>query len=283
MQRRLRRPGAFTLIELLVVISIVVLLIAILLPAVKRARFHARVVICQSQERQICIGSMAYAGDSDGHYLPATHLNNNGNLDWIKMPGDRLGGAPYDTRELLLEYVAHREIFYCPDSDIKSDEIFAAAWGGWDTTRGQIWIAYAIVAGAGIAAPQGTSVGLSLDRPQTRPIGDADWFVDDIYFVHNESEVVQPSAAPFLADAMRSDSRRQFGDPGVFAHNHSGYITPVSSPVAIQVDSTEGFTGGNTAFFDGSAKWKNQPVMDDPLGPDDSDYVVSVGNTYFAF
>ena len=285
MSTRRSTAGAFTLIELLVVISIIALLIALLLPAIKRAKFHAQVVVCQSQVRQIFIGTTAHASDYEGRYLPATHQNNHGNLDWIKMPTTGLlpREDSYDSRDLLLEYIGAVDTFYCPDSDIRADETFAAAWGGWNTTRGQIWIAYALIAGAGRPAPKGSSVGLWLDRQQTRPIGDAPWFKDDINWVLQVEDVVQPSDAPSLADTMRGDSRYIPADPGVFAHNHSGYITPVSSPIPIQRDSTEGFSGGNTAFFDGSARWKAQPVMDDPDGPASDPYVISVGNTYFAF
>jgi len=49
--RTISRP-AFTLIELLVVISIVVLLMALLLPALSRARKQARAVVCQTNLHQ---------------------------------------------------------------------------------------------------------------------------------------------------------------------------------------------------------------------------------------
>ena len=59
MQRR-----GFTLIELLVVISIIALLVAILLPALNRARFQTRVTTCGNQLRQFAISTITYAVDS---------------------------------------------------------------------------------------------------------------------------------------------------------------------------------------------------------------------------
>lgn len=59
------RPGGFTLIELLVVISIVALLIALLLPAIKRAKLAAGSVRCASNMRQIALGISTYAQDHE--------------------------------------------------------------------------------------------------------------------------------------------------------------------------------------------------------------------------
>lgn len=61
---RSHRAG-FTLIELLVVISIITLLIALLLPALKSARAAAQTSQCLSNQRQFGIVNMTYAQDND--------------------------------------------------------------------------------------------------------------------------------------------------------------------------------------------------------------------------
>lgn len=55
----------FTLIELLVVISIIAVLSAMLLPAVKLVRDHARGAGCSSNQRQIAMAVLSYAGEHD--------------------------------------------------------------------------------------------------------------------------------------------------------------------------------------------------------------------------
>lgn len=65
-----RSRAGFTLIELLVVISIVALLVAILLPALGKARETARRAICAQNQRQVYIAAFAYATDYND-YLPS--------------------------------------------------------------------------------------------------------------------------------------------------------------------------------------------------------------------
>lgn len=62
----LKRRQGFTLIELLVVISIIALLIALLLPALSKAREATRRILCGTGERQISLAMMAYADDNKG-------------------------------------------------------------------------------------------------------------------------------------------------------------------------------------------------------------------------
>lgn len=61
---------AFTLIELLVVISIVALLIAILLPALRQAREAAMSVKCGNNHKQLMVGFFMYHQDFDEYYPP---------------------------------------------------------------------------------------------------------------------------------------------------------------------------------------------------------------------
>ena len=60
------KPRAFTLIELLVVIAIIALLVALLLPSLKKARELAHRSVCRNNQRTIAVACLAFAEDHNG-------------------------------------------------------------------------------------------------------------------------------------------------------------------------------------------------------------------------
>ncbi len=86
---------AFTLVELLVVISVIALLLALLLPALKNAREEGNSIVCQTQMDQLFRGIFFYVDEYEGR-LPFMSVNpvyrRTAGLDmWIAQVANQLG------------------------------------------------------------------------------------------------------------------------------------------------------------------------------------------------
>jgi prepilin-type processing-associated H-X9-DG protein len=85
--------AAFTLVELLVVISIIALLIALLLPALAKAKQDAEGTVCLSRLRTLGQLTAEYS-DSNGGFTPPTYVNNTTNPAWSDVLFDWYTSSP---------------------------------------------------------------------------------------------------------------------------------------------------------------------------------------------
>jgi prepilin-type N-terminal cleavage/methylation domain-containing protein len=129
-----RRKSAFTLVELLVVIGIIAILIAILLPALSKARKQSATAKCISNLRQLMMATMMYVNDNQG-FLPYTGLDDGPGkptygqyyANWLYNPYPPPAGSPPGTGTVssgftsddvksgaLYDYLNNPQVYRCP-------------------------------------------------------------------------------------------------------------------------------------------------------------------------
>src|SRR5687768_392095 len=99
--RTMTLPRAFTIVELLVVITIIVVLLALLAPALDRAIYQAELAVCGANQRGIASGVGTYAMSYRRNY-PNRFLDANGGY----MAGElyHMGDA-FDDRPMLTPFI----------------------------------------------------------------------------------------------------------------------------------------------------------------------------------
>lgn len=102
-----RHKSGFTLIELLVVITIIAILAAMLLPALKNAREKARTSTCLNNLKQMGAAVYLYLQDWDERFLPYLITTS----PWTPDPW---------TQKIYPVYVKNAQIFVCPSHRWKS-------------------------------------------------------------------------------------------------------------------------------------------------------------------
>ena len=112
-----KRVG-FTLIELLVVIAVVAILMALLLPALNRAKEQGKRAVCLNNAKTLALGWILYCDDYDGDMPRAVAQYDS---SWVnKPPGNRPVDAPRQTQVealeagVLFEYIKKVQVYRCP-------------------------------------------------------------------------------------------------------------------------------------------------------------------------
>jgi prepilin-type processing-associated H-X9-DG protein len=264
-----RRPTgcrglAFTMIELLVVISVIALLVAILLPALAKARESANRSRCLANVRGFGLAMELYANDLKEWYLTESNHRGADNLGLNDLEGP-LGsaltlppGGGHGTASRrwsqLKSYGLSLEILTCPSA--------AYPAGIRNVAAGNMSMSYFYHAGRG-------------NRRTVSPYNDGDWEGYNDYDSPNigsraegyqpilrRSNIRKATEVVIMTDLIRGATNRTAG--GLTISNISGTS---NSPINIRPNHMSKETvdmrsdGGNIAYADGSAKWKPDSDM----------------------
>jgi prepilin-type N-terminal cleavage/methylation domain-containing protein/prepilin-type processing-associated H-X9-DG protein len=82
----MKKTDGFTLVELLVVISIIALLMAILMPALGKARELAKRIVCANNLKTMALGDQMYADGSNDWHVPIFDGLDPNNWLWFQNP-----------------------------------------------------------------------------------------------------------------------------------------------------------------------------------------------------
>jgi len=186
------RQHGFTLIELLVVISIIAVLIALLLPALRQARAVASDVACRSNLRQVGVAGYTYLSDSNG--IPP---HNGGDLNgtnqqqkgyyqysgpdskWYTQLNDYLGTAI----EPIAREPTSGTALHCPQFQANGVELWAGSNSGRNVAFNySINIALGGQRVAGNKAPENLSASMLSSRVAWFADGAAWWKDFGFYF-----------------------------------------------------------------------------------------------------
>jgi prepilin-type N-terminal cleavage/methylation domain-containing protein/prepilin-type processing-associated H-X9-DG protein len=244
---RSRRHG-FTLIELLVVIAIIAILAALLLPALAKAKEKAKITLCKSNQKQLMLATIMYAGDNLDK-LPDCSSQNS--------PGTTLGVWAWDLSAYVVTNIyanaANKNAFYCPN------ELYQYNNGG-------AWTAFT----GGAVAPQPYIVtGYIWIFPHSVATSQLPAY----------ARVTKTTTPKSGSDIVSTEMIADFTvyRAGIGSVVYTGLLNPNGDPsLPVNTAHMQGLApaGGNIGFLDGHIDWRKFPAMTN---------VVTAGTLRFTF
>lgn len=120
---------AFTLIELLVVVAIIAVLVALLLPALGRARQQAKIVVCAANLHQVGVALVSYMTEDRSQTVPMQY-NGSATPPWAFPWMAKATGKSYGLGVLVEKSHLNPEVLYCSGSGgtVLDYQNFRQAW-----------------------------------------------------------------------------------------------------------------------------------------------------------
>ena len=185
----------FTLIELLVVISIISLLMAILLPALGKARESARAVLCMNNLKQIFTVAYVYTDDFGG-YLPNYQAGDSFRGCIFDKLSSYLGGIPVVVEEKT-------GVLICPSVKFTVPNKYAPSYGG---------------------TCEGYSSG-----PEPELTGG--WWFNDGNRYSNRIDKIKSGSVLMYPKRYKEESNNAYVDPGFYTnYAHTNYTNMATTP-----------------------------------------------------
>lgn len=124
-----RRKSGFTLIELLVVIAIIAILAAMLLPALSAAKMKAFQAQCISNLKQLQLGWVMYASESNDAMMPNSPSSGGSGLSWCgnnavqdwSVRDANTNQMIYRTNLMASYMTGQLGVYRCPADNVPSD------------------------------------------------------------------------------------------------------------------------------------------------------------------
>jgi prepilin-type processing-associated H-X9-DG protein len=189
-----RRRIAFTLIELLVVIGILALLIALLLPALRKARESSNRIACASNERQIMQAFYMYASAQSG---------------WL--PYQALLPTYADWSGALADVLKNKTVFRCPtDRTPRHPSLGDLPWRSYAVNSGKFkeWV----IANAGYRSPWPPNRFGQPEQMKSVPI--------HVFVIgENHGHDAPPNGAGFVGDSQAVVGLAAFEGLDAYAHD----------------------------------------------------------------